>query len=75
MVEKARKKMYPNATQIFITADCGGSNGYRLKLWKYCLSRLATKIKLPIQVSHYPPGTSKWNAIEHKLFSFMTTTQ
>jgi hypothetical protein len=67
------KKLYPDAAVIYITADCGGSNGYRLNLWKYSLSLLATKIQKPIRVSHFPPGTSKWNKVEHKLFSYIST--
>jgi two-component SAPR family response regulator len=54
-----------------ITADSGGSNGYRLKLWKKELQRFADEIGLEISVCHFPPGTSKWNTIEHKLFSFI----
>jgi transposase len=66
------KKKYPNARRIFITADGGGSNGHRLWLWKHELARLATTTGLDIIVSHYPPGTSKWNKIEHRLFSRIT---
>ncbi len=66
------KKEYPNATSIMITADGGGSNGSRNRLFKVELQKLANQIGLPIQVSHYPPYTSKWNAIEHKLFSFIS---
>lgn len=66
------KKKYPNARRIFITADGGGSNGHRLWLWKHELARLATATGLDIIVSHYPPGTSKWNKIEHRLFSRIT---
>jgi hypothetical protein len=65
-------KRYPDATELFITADAGGSNGYRARVWKFELQRLADKIRLPIHVSHFPPGTSKWNKIEHRLFSFIT---
>lgn len=63
---------YPNARELFITADAGGSNGYRSRVWKAELQRLADKIGLSIHVSHFPPGTSKWNKIEHRLFSFIT---
>ncbi len=63
---------YPEATELLITADCGGSNGYRTRLWKLELQRLADDIGIPISVSHFPPGTSKWNKIEHRLFSFIT---
>lgn len=63
---------YPNATSLVITADGGGSNGYRLRLWKLELQGLADELRLPITVCHLPPGTSKWNKIEHRLFSFIT---
>jgi transposase len=63
---------YPHATSLLITADCGGSNGYRLRLWKVELQRLADDLGFPITVCHLPPGTSKWNKIEHRLFSFIT---
>lgn len=63
---------YPKATQLVITADGGGSNGHRVRLWKLELSRLAQETGLEIQVCHFPPGTSKWNKIEHRLFSFIT---
>jgi transposase len=66
------KNKYPNARRIFITADGGGSNGHRPWLWKHELARLATTTGLDIVVSHYPPGTSKWNKIEHRLFSRIT---
>jgi hypothetical protein len=65
-------KRYPNAREIFITADAGGSNGYRSRVWKYELQRVADKLGLAIRVSHFPPGTSKWNKIEHRLFSFIS---
>jgi hypothetical protein len=63
---------YPNATSLVITADGGGSNGYRLRLWKLELQRLVDELGFPIIVCHLPPGTSKWNKIEHRLFSFIT---
>ena len=63
---------YPKATELTITADCGGSNGYRARLCKLELSRLSKETGLRIRVSHFPPGTSKWNKIEHRLFSFIT---
>ena len=63
---------YPAAKQLVITADGGGSNGHRVRLWKFELSRLAQETGLEIQVCHFPPGTSKWNKIEHRLFSFIT---
>jgi len=60
---------YPDAHRLLITADAGGSNGYRLRLWKLELARLAARSGLEITVCHFPPGTSKWNKIEHRLFS------
>ncbi len=63
---------YPEAHELFVTADCGGSNGYRLRLWKLELQRLADELGIPVTVCHFPPGTSKWNKIEHRLFSFIT---
>ena len=63
---------FPEADRILITADAGGSNGYRLKAWKVELARLAKETGLRITVCHYPPGTSKWNKIEHRMFSFIT---
>jgi len=64
---------YPNATTLTITADCGGSNSSRTRLWKLELQRLADQTGLEIAVCHFPPGTSKWNKIEHRLFSFIST--
>lgn len=69
---KIGKNMYSSATKLMITADCGGSNGYRLRLWKKELFTLAKEIGLEIFVCHFPPGTSKWNKIEHKMFSFIS---
>ena len=66
------KDLYPEAKQLMVTADGGGSNGYRIKLWKLELQKLADETGLSIQVSHFPPGTSKWNKIEHRLFSFIS---
>jgi Rhodopirellula transposase DDE domain len=63
---------YPKARELTITADGGGSNGHRVRLWKLELSRLAKETGLSIHVCHFPPGTSKWNKIEHRLFSFIT---
>jgi len=63
---------YPDARQLMITADAGGSNSYRSKLWKVELARLAADTGIDITVLHYPPGTSKWNKIEHRLFSQST---
>jgi len=70
--EHMGKEKYPNARRIFITADGGGSNGHRPWLWKHELAQFATTTGLDIIVSHYPPGTSKWNKIEHRLFSRIT---
>ena len=67
------RRLYPQANGLLITADGGGSNGYRLRLWKHELQRLADEILLPISVCHFPPGTSKWNKVEHRLFSFIST--
>ena len=67
------RSLYPNARSLLITADGGGSNGYRLRLWKACLQTLADEAGVMIRVCHFPPGTSKWNKVEHRLFSFMTT--
>jgi hypothetical protein len=66
------KKRHPKAKRLMISADGGGSNGYRVRLWKVELQSLADELKLPITVCHLPPGTSKWNKIEHRLFSFIT---
>src|SRR5580704_3870487 len=66
------KQRHPKATRLMISADGGGSNGYRIRLWKVELQKLADELKLPITVCHLPPGTSKWNKIEHRLFSFIT---
>ena len=63
---------YPHATALLITADAGGSNGYRSRTWKQELQGLADDLRLPIHVSHFPPGTSKWNKIEHRLFCHIT---
>lgn len=64
--------LYKNATSLMITADCGGSNGYRVKLWKFELQKLANEINMDIEVHHFPPGTSKWNKIEHRMFSVIS---
>jgi len=64
---------YPHAQTLQITADCGGSNGNRTRLWKVELQKLADETGLELAVCHFPPGTSKWNRIEHRLFSFITT--
>ena len=69
---KMGKKDYKNASKLMITADCGGSNGNRVRLWKWELQRLANELRKEIHVCHFPPGTSKWNKIEHKMFSYIT---
>jgi len=63
---------YTNAEKIVLTADCGGSNGSRNRLWKFELQKFANEIGKAIQVLHYPPGTSKWNKIEHRMFAFIS---
>ena len=63
---------YPKARKLLITADCGGSNGARVRLWKLELQKLADETGLTLEVHHYPPGTSKWNKIEHRLFCRIT---
>lgn len=70
--EHLGRKRYPHAKTLTITADCGGSNSSRTRLWKIELQRLADATGLEIQVCHFPPGTSKWNKIEHRMFSFMS---
>ena len=70
--KKMGKKDYPKASKLMITADCGGSNGNRVRLWKWELQRLANELRMDIHVCHFPPGTSKWNKIEHKMFSYIT---
>jgi hypothetical protein len=67
------RQLYPQATELLITADSGGSNGYRIRLWKLGLQKMANEILLPISVCHFPPGTSKWNKVEHRLFSFISS--
>jgi transposase len=69
---KLGKPLYKQATDLYITADGGGSNGSRVRLWKTELQRLAKALHLTIHVSHFPPGTSKWNKIEHRMFSFIS---
>lgn len=66
------KAVYPEARELIITADGGGSNGSRVRLWKHELQQLADEMAIPIRVSHFPPGTSKWNKIEHRLFSHIS---
>jgi hypothetical protein len=67
------KRLYPRTKKLLITADGGGSNGYRLRLWKLELQKLADETDMPITVCHFPPGTSKWNKVEHRLFSFISS--
>ena len=66
------KERYPEASELMITADGGGSNGSRVRLWKLELQKFANEIGFPVRVSHFPPGTSKWNKIEHKMFSYIS---
>jgi transposase len=68
----AGSKEYAEASEILLFADCGSSNGYKNKLWKYRLQEFANTTGLTVHVCHYPPGTSKWNTIEHAMFSFIT---
>lgn len=70
--KKIGKPAYPTATTLTITADSGGSNSYRARLWKYELQKLSNETSLTMRVRHFPPGTSKWNKIEHRLFSFIS---
>jgi hypothetical protein len=67
------KRLYPKARQLLITADGGGSNGYRLRQWKMELQGFADSTGISIRVCHFPPGTSKWNKVEHRLFSFISS--
>jgi len=67
------RRLYPHARRVLITADAGGSNGWRLRLWKVELQRFADATGLRMEVCHFPPGTSKWNKIEHRLFSFISS--
>ena len=66
------RPLYPKARRLLITADCGGSNGYRVRLWRVQRQRLADELALTVQVCHFPPGTSKWNKIEHRMFCHIT---
>ena len=66
------KSIYSGRSKLIITADCGRSNGYRTRLWKFELQKLANELNMEIHVSHFPPGTSKWNKIEHRMFSFIS---
>ena len=69
---KMGRPIYPKAMSLLVTADAGGSNSARTRLWKWELQRLADQTGLSISVCHFPPGTSKWNKIEHRLFSFIS---
>jgi Rhodopirellula transposase DDE domain len=71
-IERIGRARYPNMRELTITADCGGSNGSRVRLWKVELQKLADETGLIIKVRHYPPGTSKWNKIEHRMFCHIT---
>jgi hypothetical protein len=64
--------LYPNADRLLVTVDAGGSNGYRCRLWKVAVQELANTLGLRITVCHFPPGTSKWNKIEHRMFCHIT---
>ena len=66
------QQRFPRATELLITADGGGSNSHRSRLWKVALQELSDALGLKLYVCHFPPGTSKWNKIEHRLFSFIT---
>ena len=70
---KMGQPVYPGARQLLITADAGGSNGPRVRLWRWEIQRLADRMGISITVCHFPPGTSKWNKIEHRLFSYIST--
>lgn len=69
---KVGQSRYPNARELYITADAGGSNSARSHVWKQQLQRISDTLKIAIHVSHFPPGTSKWNKVEHRLFSFIS---
>ncbi len=71
-LDKMGRQRYPDARELTITADCGGSNGARVRLWKVELQKFADETGLAIKVHHYPPGTSKWNRIEHRMFCHIT---
>ena len=71
-IERVGRPRYPHMSEVTITADCGGSNGARVRLWKVELQKLADESRLTLKVHHYPPGTSKWNKIEHRMFCHIT---
>ena len=64
--------VYPDSHELLITADCGGSNGHRVRLWKVQLQKLADELGMAVNVCHFPPGTSKWNKIEHRMFNYIS---
>ena len=66
--------VYPSARRLLITADGGGSNGDLVRLWRRELQKLANDLSIPVQVCHFPPGTSKWNKIEHRMFCHITAS-
>jgi len=70
--ETVGKHTFPNRDRIYITCDSGGSNGYRVRMWKYQLQEFANRVGLEIEVSHFPRGTSKWNKVEHRLFCYIS---
>jgi len=70
---KMGQPVYPGARRLLVTADAGGSNGPRVRLWKWEMQQLADRVGMSITVCHFPPGTSKWNKIEHRLFSYIST--
>ena len=70
--QRMGRSLYPETRELLITADGGGSNGVRCRLWKVALQKLADRMKMPLRVCHFPPGTSKWNKIEHRLFSHIS---
>jgi len=70
--QRIGKLQYKKSKSLLITADCGGSNGYKIRLWKWELQKLANELKMEIHVCHFPPGTSKWNKIEHRMFSYIS---
>ena len=69
--ETVGKHTFPSHKRIYITCDCGGSNGYRVRMWKYQLQQFADRTGVEVEVSHFPPGTSKWNKVEHRLFCYI----
>jgi Rhodopirellula transposase DDE domain len=71
--QRAGQALYPNADRLLVCADAGGSNGYRVRAWTAELARLAAETGLRVTVCHFPPGTSRWNKIEHRLFSHIPT--